>query len=140
MKGLISLSFAIVILTLATIPPCRSFSPFARRISNIATEHAPRSTKSLVNNMEPQEAVGEISVANRSLEKSNGNSKSRRLYTFDEARKIARGHGFDSKKEFLDYTCPGAYQIPKDADVVWKDDWRGWEDFLGLPLSFREVS
>ena len=48
-------------------------------------------------------------------------TKSRRLFSFEEARRIARGHGFDSKEEFLEYTCPGAYQIPKDADVVWKE-------------------
>ena len=66
--------------------------------------------------------------------------KSRRLYNFEEARKIARGHGFTSKQEFLEYDCPGAYQNPKDADVVWSEDWRGWDDFLGVPLSFEEVS
>jgi hypothetical protein len=71
---------------------------------------------------------------------SKTKSTSRRLYSFDEARKIARGHGFSTKQEFLDYECAGAYQIPKDADVVWKDDWRGWDDFLGIPLSFEEVS
>lgn len=53
--------------------------------------------------------------------KKLSSSKSKRLFTFDEARKIARGHGFDSKEEFIEYTCPGAYQIPKDADVVWAD-------------------
>lgn len=65
-------------------------------------------------------------------------SKSRRLYSFEEARRIARGHGFDSKEEFLDYMCPGAYQIPKDADVVWAESWQGWEDFLGISLTFSE--
>jgi hypothetical protein len=64
--------------------------------------------------------------------------KSRRLYSFEEARRIARGHGFDSKEEFLEYTCPGAYQIPKDADVVWKESWNGWDDFLGITLTFTE--
>jgi hypothetical protein len=64
--------------------------------------------------------------------------KSRRLYSFEEARRIARGHGFDSKEEFLEYTCPGAYQIPKDADVVWAESWNGWEDFLGITLTFTE--
>ncbi|EJK76811.1 hypothetical protein THAOC_01406, partial [Thalassiosira oceanica] len=37
----------------------------------------------------------------------------------------------------------GAYQLPKDADVVWKDDWTSWEDFLGVTLTFeagREVA
>ena len=46
---------------------------------------------------------------------------SKRLYSFQEARKIARGHGFDSKDEFIEYECAGAYQLPKDADVVWKE-------------------
>lgn len=64
-------------------------------------------------------------------------TKSRRLFSFEEARRIARGHGFDSKEEFLEYACPGAYQIPKDADVVWEEDWRGWDDFLGFCLSFQ---
>lgn len=69
----------------------------------------------------------------------SGKSKSRRLYSFAEARKIARGHGFSSKQEFLEYDCAGAYQLPKDADVVWQDEWRGWDDFLGVPLTFEEV-
>lgn len=34
--------------------------------------------------------------------------------------------------------CPGAYQIPKDADVVWAESWQGWEDFLGITLTFAE--
>ncbi|KAL7437085.1 hypothetical protein ACHAXH_008789 [Discostella pseudostelligera] len=66
-------------------------------------------------------------------------NKSKRLYSFQEARRIARGHGFDSYEEFMEYTCPGAYQIPKDANIVWKEEWRGWDDFLGLPLSFPEA-
>lgn len=64
---------------------------------------------------------------------------SRRIYTFQEARKIARGHCFDSKEEFLGYSCPGSYRLPKDADKVWADEWRGWDDFLGITLSFEEV-
>ncbi len=69
---------------------------------------------------------------------SNSKSKSRRLYSFEEARRIARGHGFGSKEEFQEYMCPGAYQIPKDADVVWAESWQGWEDFLGITLTFSE--
>ena len=49
------------------------------------------------------------------------NLNARRLYSFEEARKIARGHGFDSKEEFIEYECAGAYQLPKDADKVWKN-------------------
>mmetsp|Transcript_21135 Transcript_21135/g.31338 ORF Transcript_21135/g.31338 Transcript_21135/m.31338 type:complete len:188 (-) Transcript_21135:11-574(-) len=79
---------------------------------------------------------------NTTTSNNNNKSKSRRLYSFEEARRIARriarGHGFDSKEEFLDYMCPGAYQIPKDADVVWAESWQGWEDFLGITLTFSE--
>ena len=60
------------------------------------------------------------------------------LYSFEEARKIARGHGFETKEEFMEYDCPGAYQVPKNPDDVWKDEWRGWDDFLGIMLSFEE--
>jgi len=63
---------------------------------------------------------------------STSTTKKSKLYTFQEARRIARGHGFDSKEEFLDYSCPGAYQLPKDPDVVWKDEWISWDDFLGI--------
>ncbi|KAL3906658.1 MAG: hypothetical protein SGARI_003901 [Bacillariaceae sp.] len=66
------------------------------------------------------------------------NQKKRGLYSFSEARKIARGHGFSTKKEFLDYDCPGAYQLPKNPDKVWAEDWKGWEDFLGIKLEFEE--
>jgi hypothetical protein len=60
------------------------------------------------------------------------------LYPFSEARKIARGHGFESMQEFLDYSCPGAYQLPKNPEKVWPEDWRGWENFLGIPLQWEE--
>ena len=69
---------------------------------------------------------------------SNNNKKKTRLYQFEEARKIARGHGFESKQEFLAYDCAGAYQLPKNADQVWSEEWTSWEDFLGVPLSFAE--
>lgn len=66
--------------------------------------------------------------------------KKRALYSFSEARKIARGHGFSTTDEFLEYDCAGAYQLPKNADEVWADDWTSWEDFLGLPFrDFEEA-
>eukprot|EP00980_Cylindrotheca_fusiformis_P006623 scaffold1390_cov138-Cylindrotheca_fusiformis.AAC.26 len=40
--------------------------------------------------------------------------KKQSLYTFGEARRVARYHGFESKEEFLEYNCPGAYQLPKN--------------------------
>jgi hypothetical protein len=85
----------------------------------------------MASNSEPNQTSSSTCTASR---------KSKRLYSFDEARKIARGHGFSSRQEFIDYDCAGAYQLPKDPDLVWKDDWRGWDDFLGVPLQFEEVS
>lgn len=69
---------------------------------------------------------------------SSQQTKRRALYPFAEARKIARGHGFESKQEFIDYDCAGAYQLPKNADEVWRDEWTSWEDFLGIPLSWEQ--
>jgi len=66
------------------------------------------------------------------------NKQKRKLYSFVEARKIARGHGFSNAQEFIDYDCPGAYQLPKNPEEVWADDWRGWEDWLGLPWDFEK--
>mmetsp|Transcript_27994 Transcript_27994/g.52116 ORF Transcript_27994/g.52116 Transcript_27994/m.52116 type:complete len:225 (-) Transcript_27994:198-872(-) len=65
-------------------------------------------------------------------------ARKKRLYPFSEARKIARGHGFQSREEFVEYECAGAYQLPKNPDVVWKDEWKGWDDFLGAILPFDE--
>jgi hypothetical protein len=128
MKSSISLCFVVVISTLGYIP-CKSFSsPYNSK----QTKMMPRVSSLAMSS--------ENYATNKSCGQSaNTTSRSRRLYTFNEARKIARGHGFDSRQEFLEYACPGAYQIPKDADVVWKDDWRGWDDFLGVPLGFEEV-
>lgn len=70
---------------------------------------------------------------------ASATSKSKRLYPFKEARRIARGHGFDSKEEFIEYDCAGAYQLPKNADEVWASDWTSWHDFLGIPLDFEEA-
>mmetsp|Transcript_31184 Transcript_31184/g.45434 ORF Transcript_31184/g.45434 Transcript_31184/m.45434 type:complete len:144 (+) Transcript_31184:503-934(+) len=74
------------------------------------------------------------SICNSSLT----SGRRRKMYSFEEARRIARGHGFQSVQEFIDYDCAGAYQLPKDADVVWADEWKGWDDFLGVVLSFEE--
>mmetsp|Transcript_23631 Transcript_23631/g.43918 ORF Transcript_23631/g.43918 Transcript_23631/m.43918 type:complete len:189 (+) Transcript_23631:119-685(+) len=71
--------------------------------------------------------------------KNNSNNKKKRgLYSFSEARKIARGHGFSTVEEFQEYDCPGAYQLPKNPHEVWAEDWKGWDDFLGICLSFEE--
>jgi pyruvate/2-oxoglutarate dehydrogenase complex dihydrolipoamide acyltransferase (E2) component len=68
----------------------------------------------------PRESTAPAPAASAGKKSSSSRSR-RRLFSFAEARRIARGHGFDSKEEFHEYSCPGAYQIPKDADVVWKE-------------------
>lgn len=67
----------------------------------------------------------------------DGTKKKSALYPFHEARKIARGHGFESKEEFMEYACPGAYQLPKNPQEVWSESWKGWEDFLGVCHEFE---
>lgn len=73
-----------------------------------------------------------------SNDSSSTKPKRKRLYSFIEARRVARGHGFTSKQEFIEYECAGAYQLPKNADEVWRDDWKGWNDFLGVRWNFEE--
>ena len=63
---------------------------------------------------------------------SQKDRKKRSLYNFSDARKMARGHGFSNKQEFLDYDCPGAYQLPKNPDQVWATEWKDWDDWLGV--------
>jgi len=46
---------------------------------------------------------------------------------------MARSYGFSNPQEFLEYDCPGAYQLPKNPQEVWADEWNGWDDFLGIP-------
>jgi hypothetical protein len=65
--------------------------------------------------------------------------KCKKLYSFQEARRLARGHGFSSKEEFLLYDCPGAYQLPKNPNVIYQEEgWIDWDDFLGIPYASYE--
>ena len=63
----------------------------------------------------------------------------KKLYPFEEARRLARGHGFSSVQEFLDYDCPGVYQVPKNSPELYPKEWISWEDFLGLALDFESA-
>lgn len=73
-----------------------------------------------------------------SCKSNSGESKKchRKLYTFNEARKIARSMGFHSQDEFVDYECAGSYQLPKNVDELYATEWKGWGDFLGVPFYF----
>ena len=67
--------------------------------------------------------------------------KTKKLYSFKEARNIARSYGFKSQTEFLEYECAGSYQLPKNVDELYNEDdgWKGWNDFLGVPYPFEEA-
>jgi hypothetical protein len=58
---------------------------------------------------------------------------------FAEARSMARAMGMSSREEWDEYDCPGAYRLPKDPDIAWASEWRGWEDWLGVTLPFAEA-
>lgn len=53
---------------------------------------------------------------------------------FAQARAMARSMGMASREEWDEYSCPGAYRLPNDPDVVWAADWQGWDDWLGSML------
>lgn len=74
-----------------------------------------------------------------SLEREQKAVRYKKLYSFQEARRLARGHGFSSMEEFLLYDCPGAYQLPKNPNEIYQEEgWINWEDFLGIPYSSYE--
>ena len=64
------------------------------------------------------------------------NKKKAALYSFHQARQMARSQAWESVDEFWEYDCPGAYQLPKNPHEVWPLQWKGWEDFLGLTPDF----
>eukprot|EP00617_Octactis_speculum_P026799 CAMPEP_0185771214 /NCGR_PEP_ID=MMETSP1174-20130828/63712_1 /TAXON_ID=35687 /ORGANISM="Dictyocha speculum, Strain CCMP1381" /LENGTH=142 /DNA_ID=CAMNT_0028457001 /DNA_START=94 /DNA_END=519 /DNA_ORIENTATION=+ len=65
-------------------------------------------------------------------------STRKKLYSFEEARMMAQCMGFTSKDEWDEYSCPGAYQLPKDPDVLYSDQFVDWGDWLGVVLQFAE--
>ena len=62
-----------------------------------------------------------------------------KLYSFNEARKIARSYGFKTQEEFVEYECAGVYHLPKNVNELYQAEWKGWNDFLGVPLPFEEA-
>ena len=69
----------------------------------------------------------------------SGARKARLIYTWNEARAKARAYGFSTQQEFVDYECAGTYQLPKNADEVWAEEWTSWDDFLGVRLGFDQA-
>ena len=48
------------------------------------------------------------------------------VWTFEEAREYARSFGFESKDEYIEYRCPGAYALPRDPVAAFGDRWTSW--------------
>jgi len=63
----------------------------------------------------------------------------KKMFEFEEAKKMARSYGFSSQKEWEEYKCPGAYSLPRRPDEVYADEWKGWDDWLGTMLPFEEA-
>ena len=53
-------------------------------------------------------------------------SAKKTVWTFDEAREYARSFGFESKDEYVEYRCPGAYALPRDPVAAFGDRWTSW--------------
>ena len=70
---------------------------------------------------------------------------SRRLLPFEDARRVVQRQGFRSDSEFRRWWYAGGRKIggplwhmPLHPDVQFRE-WQGWEDYLGVPLSFSEA-
>ena len=58
---------------------------------------------------------------------------------FTEARAMARSMGMSSREEWEEYSCPGAYRLPNDPDMVWAADWQGWDDWLAQHVESADL-
>ena len=125
--------FLVLLLTLGT---SRSFSPCRYCSRRVSRRFPIRICIGQQDDLSSQAAASADKPTARNNMASKASKKA--LYSFVEARRLARGHGFSSAEEFLDYSCPGAYQLPKNPHVVWAEDWKGWEDWLGIPYGFME--
>jgi hypothetical protein len=59
--------------------------------------------------------------------------------SFYEARAMARALDVDSQEDWAERRGRGAYALPLEPQAVWPGEWRGWDDWLGQPLSFVEA-
>ena len=70
------------------------------------------------------------------------------FYSFEKSRIFSRKLGLKTRREWLEY-CHGAYpnavkkpeEIPKNPEKEYKNEWLGWDDWLGrFPfLSFEQA-
>mmetsp|Transcript_32965 Transcript_32965/g.77021 ORF Transcript_32965/g.77021 Transcript_32965/m.77021 type:complete len:244 (-) Transcript_32965:128-859(-) len=63
----------------------------------------------------------------------------KRIFSWIEARRYAHSFGFETREEYQEYGCPGAYSLPKKPDEVYAKEWVDWDDWLGTMLPFEEA-
>jgi len=97
-----------------------------------------RTTGAIYNTHQPRMILPEKSCVEDGAMPVSHKKGKKKLFSFKEARRLSRGHGFSSKQEFDSYECAGAYQLPKNIDELYPE-FNGWDDFLGIPLNFDEA-
>lgn len=102
----------------------------------MANESSPQKQKQVE---KEQAAVGKkCRQDNNQNETKKKIQKARSLYSFSQARCMARSYGFASREEFVEYECAGSYKLPRNPHEVWTSEWTSWDDFLGIPMAFAE--
>uniref|UniRef100_A0A7S1I7Y1 Uncharacterized protein n=1 Tax=Eutreptiella gymnastica TaxID=73025 RepID=A0A7S1I7Y1_9EUGL len=64
----------------------------------------------------------------------------RARFPFEEARIQAHNYGFQSREEYLEYKCAGAYGPPRKPEEVYAGQFVDWEDWLGVPFTLTEAT
>eukprot|EP00316_Scyphosphaera_apsteinii_P003982 CAMPEP_0119338164 /NCGR_PEP_ID=MMETSP1333-20130426/95506_1 /TAXON_ID=418940 /ORGANISM="Scyphosphaera apsteinii, Strain RCC1455" /LENGTH=113 /DNA_ID=CAMNT_0007349379 /DNA_START=225 /DNA_END=563 /DNA_ORIENTATION=+ len=78
-------------------------------------------------------------------DRPNWRKRYRKLLPFEEARRTVQGIGFTSKEEWDEWVSDGKSvpwlgpYMPSQPDLMYEEEWRGWDDWLGLLLPFEEA-
>lgn len=92
-------------------------------------------------NSDEEEEETNLPYASRSLAWTN---RYRKLIPYESARACAMSLGLRSKAEWDEYQGSGechehgAY-LPNRPDLMYADDWVGWDDFLGIMRPYNEA-
>ena len=125
----LAIVFSFILFLLVKLPKSLAFQLPAKRqflgCHSYKMTATVRLATSIMGNSIPSSKDDETSnsTSNNKCQKSR---KTKKIHSFTEARRIARGHGFSSIEEFIEYECAGAYQVPKNADVLYETEWKGW--------------
>ena len=78
-------------------------------------------------------------------DRPNWSARYRKLLPFAEARKTVRSIGFRSKEDWDEWVAEGKSlpwlgpYMPSQPNLMYADDWLGWDDWLGTMLPFEEA-